>query len=524
MYLFENVRKLLYGISGMLAETPEKDVFSGMEKEMQEMRKRLDSPLRVAIVGVMKAGKSTLMNALLKEKLLFTSALEATYTVTWFKYGETPKLKVVFRDGSIEEAPITDLEKWTVMPEEGQAHQLDRVKHVEVYYPNEILQKMELIDTPGLESTTDTASGNTRDFLGQKRSEEAARLTTENASEAEAIIYAFSRGASGRDAEVMAAFGEGSRNASPINAIGLFTKADIYWNCAANPGEDPLETIAEACVGYRKQLRDKLYTVLPVTAKCVECVSNIDDDAFSVLQQLAAVEPFVLEDFLSDAVIFSTEPADAEMPVSAEDRKYVLDLFGQYGVYKCVQAVREGIGREELLDYMYQISGVRTAAKVVRRHFGNRAFLIKTEYILNRIRKLTGEIQKTQYDNSRVMRICDRITDDVEQLREREQSFKELEFLQMFYEGELQFPVKELEKEFLQVMGENGSSCERKLGFKGGVPVTILRREAATRSQRWNGVAQHFGFPQNVKQAAEVVVRACDNMYYHLDRLAGFEE
>ena len=47
--------------------------------------RRLDEPLRVAIAGRVKAGKSTLLNALVGERLAATDAGECTRIVTWYR-------------------------------------------------------------------------------------------------------------------------------------------------------------------------------------------------------------------------------------------------------------------------------------------------------------------------------------------------------------------------------------------------------------------------------------------------------
>ena len=47
--------------------------------------RRLDEPLRVAIAGRVKAGKSTLLNALVGERLAATDAGECTRVVTWYR-------------------------------------------------------------------------------------------------------------------------------------------------------------------------------------------------------------------------------------------------------------------------------------------------------------------------------------------------------------------------------------------------------------------------------------------------------
>lgn len=522
MQLSKTVIKLLKNILNMLSSTKD-PVFAALTAELQQLRLRLDEPLRVAIVGLMKAGKSTLMNALLQEKILYTATLEATYTITWFKYGETPRIRVVFKDGHTQDARYDDLENWTVRPTGAEKTRLDDVAYVEIYYPNELLKTMELIDTPGLESTHGTDSQNTMDFLGQRLSKEADKLTSEAASQAEAIVYAFSRGAAGRDADVLDAFKGDAGNSSPINAIGVFTKADVYWNCAESPESDPLEIVADACDTYRKKLKDKLYTILPVVAKPVETVCELSDRAYDILKRLAAIDTPVLVDFLVDASLFSTEPEDVDMPIPPIDRRYVLDLFGQYGLYTATQAIRRGIPREGLAEHLYARSGVDRASKLILRHFGNRAYLIKLEYILRRLRTEAGRIRHLNGVSPAAIRMCERIVEDIDALRDDEQMFKELAVLQAYYNGDFSFSDPEAERQFLEITGEYGYGCEARLGFSEPNAINVLKKEALTRSALWSALANDIGSPRAVNQAADVIVRSCDSMYYHLDMLSGFD-
>jgi predicted GTPase len=55
--------------------------------QVLDVRRRLDEPLRVAIAGRLKAGKSTLVNALIGRRVAPTEVGECTRIVTQFRYG-----------------------------------------------------------------------------------------------------------------------------------------------------------------------------------------------------------------------------------------------------------------------------------------------------------------------------------------------------------------------------------------------------------------------------------------------------
>ena len=78
------------------------DVFD----ELDRIARRLNQPIRIALAGTLKAGKSTLVNALVGENIAPTDATEATRIVTWFRHGPTPKVTANHRGGRRSNVPI----------------------------------------------------------------------------------------------------------------------------------------------------------------------------------------------------------------------------------------------------------------------------------------------------------------------------------------------------------------------------------------------------------------------------------
>ena len=80
------VRALLTSAADAYADDPRSAAL------FREHLNRVDEPLRVAIAGKMKAGKSTLLNALVGEQIAPTDAGECAKVVTWYEHSATPRV------------------------------------------------------------------------------------------------------------------------------------------------------------------------------------------------------------------------------------------------------------------------------------------------------------------------------------------------------------------------------------------------------------------------------------------------
>lgn len=73
---------------------------------LEEGARRLHEPLRIALAGAVKAGKSTLLNALVGQDIAPTDATECTRVVTWYRHGATPTVIARLAGGRSEYVPI----------------------------------------------------------------------------------------------------------------------------------------------------------------------------------------------------------------------------------------------------------------------------------------------------------------------------------------------------------------------------------------------------------------------------------
>lgn len=96
-------------------ETVEKEFNVKFDEERDDIKKqkeRLDNPdLQIAIVGTIKAGKSTFINALLQDNIATTDVTPETASLTKFIYKEENKLLVKFYDEKEWKKILADIEK-----------------------------------------------------------------------------------------------------------------------------------------------------------------------------------------------------------------------------------------------------------------------------------------------------------------------------------------------------------------------------------------------------------------------------
>ncbi len=122
---------------------------------MVEVAARLRRPLRIAIAGQVSAGKSTLVNALLGQRIAVTGVGEITRLFALYEFDENESIEIQWTDGRLWRRPLTIAgglpTDWGVP--------LGDVDSVRVRLSTAgVLSRVTVVDAPGLGSATETAS------------------------------------------------------------------------------------------------------------------------------------------------------------------------------------------------------------------------------------------------------------------------------------------------------------------------------------------------------------------------------
>lgn len=376
---------------------------AGPLTEVRAVQARLDEPLRVAVAGRVKSGKSTLVNALLRHDVAPTAYGECTKAVTWFRYGYPPQARLKFAQGAVRDLP---LEPGQRLPATLGADPAE-LDHVEVQLSSNALEALTVIDTPGLASSNDEFSAATRRALAlglglrapeDEDEEDLARRTEAAASEADALVFVLS-GATPKQDEVDAleAFRShlGGMRASAVNTVAVLNKADLLGE--EDDGADPLLRARTIAAGYADRLGSLTAAVIPtigLLGETVEAGLLTEDDA-TALRRLISVDESTRYRLLDNVNWFVETSVDVEPAV----RQRLLDRLGLYGVKRCLEWIdADGRSTPELRTALAELSGIGELRSLLTDLFARRADVLKAANALARLERLARDTRELTAD------------------------------------------------------------------------------------------------------------------------------
>ena len=235
---------LLAALHRLAAGNPE---LAELAPPLGRLREALDRPLTVTVMGEFNAGKSTFVNAFLGDEVAPMGVTPTTATVNLLKYGAEKKGRVLYTDETTREVPWAQVPAFlrTLAPEEAR-----RIRLVELLYPLEVLQRINVVDTPGLNSI-------------HPEHEEVARRFIE---EADAVIWLFSV-----DQAAKASEGEalGKIAAQGRKILGVLNKIDRTSEAE----------LAQIVAHVQSAVGERLETIVPVSAKTALAARRSGDAA-----------------------------------------------------------------------------------------------------------------------------------------------------------------------------------------------------------------------------------------------------
>jgi len=336
-------------------------------------RERLDGPLRVALAGRIKAGKSTLLNALVGERLAPTDAGECTRIVSWYReglgYGVTAELLdgerrgVEFRRNGELFVDLGDL-----TPE--------HIRRLMVDWPSERLAATTLIDTPGLASLDTVVSDRTRDALA---------ASGHGAPDADAVVYLM-RHLHRVDVDFLEGFVAGSdAGSSPVNSIAVLSRAD-----EVGAGRlDAMRSARSVAAAYETDGRMAALSsrVVAVAGLVAETAQTLTQAEFDVLRRVAGLPEPLVDDLLLSVDRFVGHDPDGAVSATGVDRaerEGLVNRLGLFGLRFSIDRIRSGTvtSTGQLAAALLVVSGLDDLRSALDGHIRPRAEVLQARSAL----------------------------------------------------------------------------------------------------------------------------------------------
>jgi Dynamin family len=215
-----------------------------LAERLEELAKQVHQPCVVAVVGRVKVGKSTFVNALLGEDLAKVGTAETTATINYFTYGNpNPNLPVRchWRGGKVTDESREFLDGLQGNDLET-LRQADGIDHLEYFLPNPVLKQITLVDTPGTGAVVEEHQDRTAEFmqLNNQLRDRHDRETRRLGDTADAVIYLVGQVAKVTDKAFLQEFAQTTGGeSSALNAVGILSKIELQPEVLAAATSSP---------------------------------------------------------------------------------------------------------------------------------------------------------------------------------------------------------------------------------------------------------------------------------------------
>ncbi len=461
---------------------------TGAQQQIDEAKRRLDQPLRVAIAGKVKAGKSTLLNALVSERLAPTDAGECTTVVTWYRDGSTYRVTMHPHAGDPAQLPFTREEGSLNIDLRGTP--TDQIERLEIEWPSTALSDVTLIDTPGIDSISTHLSDRTRDFL----------TPDDGASTTDAVLYLM-RHLHASDVRFLEAFhDQETSRPSAINSIGILSRADEI-------GVGRLDALASARriskrYGADPKIKRLCQTVIPVAGLLAETAGTLRQDEFRVLLMLAEADRSAVDPLMLTVDRFVN--AETDLPITPIERSELLDRFGIFGVRLAFVLLRQGRATTstELSNMLVDRSGLGELRGILHSHLTARSDVLRARSALLTFDRVVSSVPGV---NSREFDV------ELERIMSSVHEFAEVQLLNAIRSGFVNMSEPDAERAE-RLLGTHGGLAHQRLGADQNTEAGELSRLAIGQHTYWQRLGENPLMPRETIEAARILTRTCEGL------------
>lgn len=454
---------------------------------LQEMARRLAEPLRIAIAGMVKAGKSTLLNAIIGEEIAPTDTGECTRIITWYRHGHTPRITMYPKTGKPRTLPLKRVDGRLVFVL-GDTAAAD-VERLEVEWPSPALRNMTLIDTPGIASLSQDVSARSMAFLAPEDAH----------SEADAVVYLM-RHLHAADLRFLESFRdtEAARSGT-VNAIAVLSRADEVGGGRI----DSLLSAGEIAERYRRDhnLRRLALGVVPVAGLLAQSARTMRQQDFEALQLLAGMERRDREKVLLSADRFVRSSSTEGL--TADDKASLLARYGLFGIRLAVVLIPNGFNEPTPLAHeLARRSGLDPLLDLLGRQFQARAEALKARTALVGVESLLRTSPRPGTEH---------LAAALERLQANAHEFRELRLLATLRTTGVPLSP-ELAAEAEALVGGQGAEAHVRLGLEADATANEIADEARRCLLRWRALAESPLTDRLALDACRVVIRSCEGV------------
>jgi hypothetical protein len=456
---------------------------------LRDAEARLRGPLRLALAGKVKAGKSTLLNAILGDELAPTDAGECTKILTWYREGHSPQV-IVKPIGQAAEARPWSRESGVLEVDLGGLSS-DRVEQIEVSWPTSKLRELTVLDTPGIASISADISARTQRVLAA----EDGRVPV-----ADAVLYLM-RHTHASDVRFLEAFHDDElAHGTPMNSVGVLSRADEIGSCRL----DAMEVADRIARRYESdpRLRRLCPVMVPVDGLLALAATTLREAEYALLATIARAGPAEVEELLLTADRFVLRPSGVGL-IELE-RQHLMDRLGLFGVRLSVELIESGYvtSAVELAAELSERSGLDRLRAVLVRQFEQRSRVLKARSAL----AVLSEVLRSDGCSD-----AETLQTAVEQLTSSTHEFEEVRLLGSLRSGGIDLRLDRL-TELDRLLGGSGHSPAARLGLDEDCTTDEVREAALAALGGWQRLAEHPLSGRTARAAARAAVRTLEGL------------